>query len=158
MKRFEEISEDDLKIRQESLKNNNTTKNEKKAEAVFKEYLIQVGEEDNFYQFSEEKLDKHLAKFWFAARTKHGQKYKVGSLQTIRYGLNRALKRFGHKFDITKRQCTAFTSSINAYEDATKMLKQEGKGFTKNHKAIETAGKNIVTIVTHHGFQYTKLN
>ncbi|CAB4044441.1 threonine dehydratase biosynthetic, chloroplastic, partial [Paramuricea clavata] len=87
----------------------------------------------------EEKLDKHLAKFWFAAKTKDGHKYKVGSLQTIRYSLNRALKSFGHKFDITKRECTAFTSSIKAYEDASKELKQEGKGFTKNHEAINTA-------------------
>jgi hypothetical protein len=142
MARFQQISDEDLKIRQDSLKNNNTTKNEKKAEGIFKEYFIQIGEEDNFYEFSEEKLDKHLAKFWFAARTKDGHKYKVGSLQTIRYSLNRALKSFGHKFDITKRECTAFTSSIKAYEDATKELKQEGKGFTKNHEAINTAGKN----------------
>ncbi len=141
MERFETNPDEDLKIRQESLQNNNTTKNEIKAEGIFKEYLIQIGEEDNFYEFSEEKLDKHLAKFWFAARTKDGHKYKVGSLQTIHYGLNRALKRFGHKFDITKRECTAFTSSIKAYEDATTELKQEGKGFTKNHEAINTAGK-----------------
>ena len=130
MARFQRISDEDLKIKQESLKNNNTTKNEKKAEGIFKEYFIQIGEEDNFYEFSEEKLDKHLAKFWFAERTKDGLKYKVGSLQTIRYSLNRALKSFGHKFDITTRECTAFTSSIKAYEDATKELKQEGKSFT----------------------------
>jgi hypothetical protein len=85
MARFQQISDEDLKIRQECLKNNSTPKNGKKAEGIFKEYLIQIGEEDNFYDFSDEKLDKHLAKFWFAARTKDGHKYKVGSLQTIRY-------------------------------------------------------------------------
>jgi hypothetical protein len=132
-----------LKIRQESLKNNNMQlKMKKKAEGIFKEYFIEIGEEDNFYEFNEEKLDKHLAKFWFAARTKDGHKYKVGSLQTIRYCPNRALKSLGYKFDITKRECTAFTSSIEPYEDATNELKQEGKGFTKNHEAINTAGKN----------------
>ena len=63
MERFEKNFDEDLKIRQESLQNNNTTKNERKAEGIFKEYLFQIGEEDNFYEFSKEKLDKHLAKF-----------------------------------------------------------------------------------------------
>ncbi len=58
MERFEKNSDEDLKIRQESLQNNNTTKNERKAEDIFKEYLIQIGEEDNF---NKEKLDKPLA-------------------------------------------------------------------------------------------------
>ncbi|CAB4026991.1 threonine dehydratase biosynthetic, chloroplastic [Paramuricea clavata] len=66
----------------------------------------------------------------------HGQKYKIGSLETTRYSLNRVLKRYGHKFDITKRECTAFTASIKAYDDATTEMKQEGKGFTKNHAAV----------------------
>lgn len=142
MKRFENISDEQLKQKQESLQNRNTIESEKKAERLFKEYLKEMGEEElNFYEFSESKLDKHLAKFWFAARTKNGQKYKMGSLETIRYSLNRALKRYGHKFDITKRECTAFTSSIKAYEDATTELKQEGKGFTKNYPAINPEGK-----------------
>jgi hypothetical protein len=33
MARFQQISDEDLKIRQDSLKNNNTTKNEKKQKA-----------------------------------------------------------------------------------------------------------------------------
>ncbi len=45
MERFEKNSDKDLKIRQESLQNNNTTKNERKAEDIFREYLIQTGEE-----------------------------------------------------------------------------------------------------------------
>lgn len=143
-KRFEAISDEQLKQRQHNLQNKNTIDNERKAERLFKEYLKEIGEEDlNFCEFSEEKLDKHLAKFWFAARTQNGQKYKIGSLETIRYSLNRVLKRYGHKFDITKRECTAFAASIKAYEDASTELKQEGKGFTKNYAAVSPEGKNI---------------
>lgn len=119
-RRFEVNSVEELNERLKNLQNKNSIENEKKAESQFKEYLKETGEDDiNFFEFSEEKLDKHLAKFWFAARTKDRQKYKSGSLETIRYSLNRALKRYGHKFDITKRECTAFTCSIKAYEDAT---------------------------------------
>jgi hypothetical protein len=135
-KRFEAISNEQLKQRQHNLENKNTTDNEKKAERLFKQYLAEIGEDLNFCEFNEEKLDKHLAKFWFPARTKNGQKYKIGSLETIRYSLNRVLKRYGHKFDITKRECTAFTASIKAYEDAMTELKQEGKGFTKSRAAV----------------------
>lgn len=80
MSRFEEISDEELKQRQASLQNKNTAKNDNKAEWIFKEYLTQIGEEGNFYEFSEEKLDRHVAKFWLAARTKDGEKYKAGSL------------------------------------------------------------------------------
>ncbi|CAB3989796.1 Hypothetical predicted protein [Paramuricea clavata] len=121
-----------------NLENKNTADNEKKESRTFIQTIScrEIGEDLNFCEFSEEKLEKHLAKFWFAARTKNGQIYNIGSLETIRYSLNRVLKRYGHKFDITKRECTAFTASIKAYEDTTTELKQEGKGFTKSHAAV----------------------
>ena len=101
-KRFKILTDEEMKEKQLSVQNINSIKNEKKAEKAFKEYLQQAGEVDiNFYCYAEEKLDYHLSKFWFAARKKNEELYRVSSLENMRHSLNRALKRFGHNFDIT---------------------------------------------------------
>ena len=92
-KRFKLHTDDELKQKQLDLQNKNSLKNEKKAERAFMEYLHEVGETDNnFYCFTEEQLDYHLSKFWFAARTEKGDYYRVSSLENMRHSLNRALK------------------------------------------------------------------
>ena len=98
-------------------------KNENKAFNAFKSYLVETGVQDtNFFNFTESELDGHFKTFWFNARTKDGDHYSASSLDTIRYGLNRALKKFGHSYDITKRECSSFTESIIAFKSAQKKL------------------------------------
>ena len=101
-KRFAHFSDNELREKSRKVQDVNTLKNEKKAERVFKHYLSEVGACEDFYNFTEQELDSHLCKFWFAARTQKNEEYKVGSLETLRYGLNRALKCFVHEFDITR--------------------------------------------------------
>lgn len=67
----------------------------------------------------------------------------------MRNSLSRALKQFGHKFDICKS--TEFTKSIGGYKGACRELKAEGYGVVKSHKALTPDGKcdqniNIMTI------------
>ena len=68
---------------------------------------------------------------------------KASSLDTIRQGLNRALKRYGHEFDMSKPACTSFTKSIKAFNDTTAELKQKGYGFVQNTKEIPYSGTNF---------------
>ena len=128
--------------KQKDLQNKNSLKNEKKAERAFKLYLSEAGEEDtDFHSYSEEKLDYHLSKFWFAAHTQNGDYYHVSSLDNLRHSLNRSLKRFGHNYDITKSECISFTKSIKAFKDATAELKKQGKSYVENTKGIPPQGQ-----------------
>ena len=92
----------------------------------------------------------YLQTFWFNARTKKGSHYTSSSLETIRFGLNRCLKKFGHNYDITKKECISFTKSIQAYEDAQKELKEIGKGVIESAKEITNKGNfSIIKIHNH---------
>ena len=141
-KRFKLISDAELHQKQYDLQNKNSLRNEKKAEKAFKEYLAAVGEADtNFYAYTEEELDTHFAKFWFAARTQKGDFYRVSSLENMQHSLNRAMKRFGHSIDVTRPECISFTKSIKAFKDACTELKRMGKGYVENYQAITQPGQ-----------------
>lgn len=136
--RFAYHSKEEVKEKRNDLLNKNTIANEEKAVRAFVAFLEETGVEDtDFFNYTDEELDSQLSSFWFSARKeKDGEMYKISSLENMRYSLNRAIKRKGRKLDITKRECTAFTGSIGAFEDAKKELKQAGKGYTKNTKAL----------------------
>ena len=145
----EEVHEEQLK-----LENINTVKNENKAVNAFKNYLAEIGLEDmNFFTFTEAKLDRHLTTFWFNARTKNGENYSASSLDTIRYGLNRALKKYGHSYDITKKECSSFTESIGSFESAQRKLTKFGKGHVKNYKEIKPTRKFLVKHLWHANYK-----
>ena len=93
-KQFKLISYEEMLAKQHELQNKNSIKNEKKAEKACKEYL-HAADEDNvdLFTYTEAELDRHLAKFWFAASTQKGEHYRVSSLDNIRHSINRALKR-----------------------------------------------------------------
>lgn len=136
--RFQHHTKEQVKKKQKDLENKNTTANETKAVRAFCAFLEETGAEStDFFKYSDEQLDEQLASFYFSARKeKDGDMYKISSLENMRYSLNRALKKSGRCIDITKRECTAFTKSISAFEDAKKELKEAGKGWTKNTKFI----------------------
>ena len=109
----------DINKKEESIQNKNTITNENKSERIFKDYLTSLGLENmDFYTFTEEELDHYLRSFWFNIRTQKGEHYTSSLLEIICYGLNRALKRYGHNFDSTKRESIYFTRSITAHENA----------------------------------------
>ena len=135
--RFGNLNLQQIKQRESELENKNTVSNEEKAVACFKSYLSQIGVADNdFFKYSETELNDHLSTFFFNARTKSGDYYTVGSLTTMRYGLNRALRKSGKKYDITKREYKQFLGCIDAFEAALKDLKQRGKGHVRNTPEI----------------------
>ena len=88
----------------------------------------------NFFEYSDEDLDRWLAKFYSGARTEKGEKYSSSTMHTIRYGLNRALQKAGKTYDITKKEYKNFLHSINSFENVLKDLKKSGKGTSKTHQ------------------------
>ena len=105
---------------------------------AFKEYLQEVDPgQTNFLSFPVEDLDKHLSKFWFAAKTKNVGHYMLGSLEIICHGLKRLIKE-SHKLDITKSE--EFLASQKAWKDAAAELKKLGKGYTENTPGIAEEG------------------
>ena len=145
-KRFAHFSEKELEEKALSVQKKNTLRNEEKAVRAFKEYLSEVEAPTDFFVFNEPELDSYLSKFWFCLRKKkktnhdNSDHYRVSSMYTMRHSLNRALKRYGHEFDITKKSCTSFTKSIKAFEDAIAELKKMGKGYVINYPEIPDSG------------------
>ena len=91
--RFGTLNLEEIEVKQDELKNINSLKNDKKAVETFKCYLKSINVDNaDFFTFTEEELDGHLATFWWNARTQKGEKYKASSLEILRHGLKRALK------------------------------------------------------------------
>ena len=96
---------------------------------------------DEYWLYDEPTLDKHLCKFWFTTRQEKdpSKKYKVQSLKSLHYGLNRCLKKWGHLYDITKSD--SFIKSQEAFKNAVAELKMEGLGVIIPYKEIKPNGK-----------------
>ena len=120
--RFGNLNIEEVRDKEDEFRNPNSAKNEKKAIEAFKCYLRQIEAKtgDDFFTFTEQELDEYLATFYWNARTKKGDKYKASSLETLRYALYRALKNYGHAFDITDKKSASFQTSIKAFETVMK--------------------------------------
>ena len=96
----------------------------------------------DFWNFDAFDLNCHLSKFWFAVRqteldleTQQPKKYKVQSLKTLRYSLNRVCKEKGLKHNIIFGP--DFTDSQIAFDEACKQLKAQGCGFVTPTEEIQ---------------------
>lgn len=70
------------------LNSSKTLQENKGAAKVFKEYLKVKGENENFQDFDNVKLDEMLGHFYMDLRREDGSHYKVNSLETIRHDIN----------------------------------------------------------------------
>ena len=141
-KQFGNLNYQQIKEKEDAMKNTNSLKNERKSVDTFKSYLKSINVEDtNFFVFTESELDKHLATFWWNARTNKGEKYKASSLDTLCHGLKRALKEYGQEFDITDKKSLSFQGNCKAFKSAMKDLKQSGKGHVSHPPEIMPTGK-----------------
>ena len=66
--------------------------------------------------------------------------YKANSLRNFRYSLNRILRTKGHLYDITSKKTTSFQKSQQAFIDAIKELKENGKADVDSYPEIEEQG------------------
>ena len=146
-KRFKVISDEELKQKRKEQENQNTINSEKRADKAFKSFLTECGCESNEYYFFEEReLCTWLSKFWFGARTvpdkneQEGEMYSVNTMRNFKYALNRILKKYGHAYDITKSP--EFKPAMDAFDDAMKELKENGKGHVNSAEEISEDGKH----------------
>ena len=137
--RFDEIDDEELAMTRMGLVPKNTKKSERKYERCLIDYFKQKGKLTNFWTFTEPELDKILGKLWFEAKTKKGEKYTVSSLRHLRCGLNSALKRRGHAYNIITSE--SFSDSQSKFDDAVLYLKSLGKRYVKHYKEIKPSGK-----------------
>lgn len=120
------MNNDQHKEKRAKLVNPNTIKADKKADKVFTAWLVQRGIHTDYWDLTHYELDDLLAKFYFEARTEEGDFYKKTSLGSLRYGINRNLRKKGVDLDIVHG--AEFAKSTAAYSDACKELKAVGKG------------------------------
>ena len=71
--RFGTLNVEQCITKGKEVQNRNTLNNEKKAIAIFKEYLASLGlENTDFFTFTEDELDHYLMTFWWNAHKKDG--------------------------------------------------------------------------------------
>ena len=86
----------------------------------------------DYWLLGEQDLDKLLCKFWFEVRTTDGDYYSIGSLESLRYGINRIFQERGHEFDIIRGP--AFKKIQIKFTEACTELKAKGKGICIPYK------------------------
>ena len=158
-RRFVIFDDNQLAKKTKDSRNVNTDKAEKRADKAFRNFLKECGLEDerlDYWKLSASELDNYLAKFWFGARKDcdfsddeddfeadpYLKKlyYSANTLRNFRYSINRILKQKGTPFDIIAKSNPDFNTSRQAFTDALKELKKEGKGDVKSKKEITAEG------------------
>ncbi|XP_067678843.1 uncharacterized protein [Haliotis asinina] len=140
-KRFASCSDEDIVRR--NLENTrivpvNTEKRNKNAAALLRQYLLEKQEDTRFESFDPYRLAEVLSHFYVNVRMQTGEHYKVKSLESVRYGLNRYLKSPPHlkKFDIIKD--TEFIDANESFKTMTREAKAEGKDEVEHKKEIHS--------------------
>lgn len=115
---------------------NRTLKANRGSARLFKDYLIEKGITGDFEDFDDCQLDENLGNFYLNVRRLDGSLYKATSLESIRHGLNRYLKRspFNKQFDLMKDP--QFRGSNQSFKVAVAELKRHGKGDIEHNVAI----------------------
>ena len=153
---FKNVTNEEISAKSNEFKNANSLANEKKAVKNFTMFLEYNKHETNFFGFTEPELDQWLGKFCLDTRTEKGDYYSSGSLHTLHYGINRALKEYGHEFNITDKKCKSFMSSNKAFDLTLKEIKNAGKGHHKATPEISSVCKP--TKILHKVIKQTVIN
>ena len=140
IKRFRELSDEQLSDIQEDLDPKNTVKSDAKCECILVAYLKQLQMSEIYWEYENSDLDKLLGKFWFAARNQKGDYYSVSSLKHIRYALKRILFK-KKKIDILSHP--DYADSRLKFNDACRELKIKGYGSVKHTPEIKPHGKHL---------------
>ena len=94
---------------------------------------------DEYWLLGEQEFDQILCKFWFEVRITDGEHYSLGSLESLRYGINRIFQEKGHEFDIVHD--LAFRKSQKKFSEVCTELKAVGKEVLIPCKSIKPAGQ-----------------
>jgi hypothetical protein len=131
--RFAIINDAEMKTILENVDAKNTKRVTTTAVKLFRDYLTFKGESADFENFTCEKLDELLGKFYVEARTKDGDMYKKSTMLSYRQGLQRFLEKH-RDIDISKGD--EFKKSTKAFKCISKELKKQGLAVINHYPAI----------------------
>ena len=133
-----EKTEDDLKRLLDMKESKNTKKATKSAVNIFRSYCIERQRPECFEKLSAEELVEILRFFYAEVTKKGGELYKKTSLNCIREGIARHLKK-ERNIDIIEDP--VFQSANDVFRAQLIELKQQGKGATEHKQPVE--GKDL---------------
>ena len=133
-RRFAEISEKQLQTIVENKDAVDTKRSTNQAVKIFREYLVEKAQSNDFESFSPSELDTFLGKFYAEARNRNGELYKKSSLTTMRFGLSRHII---NALDIDIMKDLRFKNSNTIFKAVSKDLKRQGLGSVDHYPPIE---------------------
>lgn len=126
----------------------NTDYIDKTNEKSLKSFISDKGYSKGLNELTKTELDDVLQEFFVSVRQKDGSKYQKQSLDSIRYSINRVLKKiYGpEQCDIIKDP--AFAKSRDTYKNYCKTLKAEGKNVVSHYDQVppETLAHIVQTL------------
>lgn len=145
IKRFATLTDDELDEARLKAQNKNTASSDMKWEKVFKVFLSENDMNEDFYAFDVQTLDKWHGKLLFGAHQNNEDhsRYRVKSLKSLRYALNRCLKKSGKTYNIIPSP--EFVSSQTIFKDTIAELKSLEFGYVVNHTEITGPGTRFHT-------------
>ena len=107
-------------------------------------WLSSRGEDENFEEFDNKKLNEMLEIFYAEAKRQDGTSYSKSSLIGIRAGINRHLRNPPFKRNIVPMNSPEFATSNRMLFAVIKNMKQKGLNFTKHYPKISNADLQLV--------------
>lgn len=134
--RFASLSEEQLNCLVDEKDSVSTKNSTKYAVNVFRQYLKEKNESEEFESCNREELDTLLRSFYAELRNSKGNLYKKTSLQSIRTGISRHLGKI-NGFDLMKD--SSFKKSNEMFLTVCKLTTKEGLGDVVHKSGIESA-------------------
>ena len=145
--RFASATQFEIDEKRKNIHAKNTQKANLKSVRALREYLVAKKMDICFEEYSKAELNNLLSHYYINTRKVDGEKYKVSSMENMRFSLNRYLKDFtNHNIDIIEDP--SFRDCNVSFRAAIKELKREGKGDTTHYPSLsETHLKTIYNSV-----------
>ena len=124
----------------------NTEQNNKKAASLLRANLTETKQSSNFEALSAKQLNDVLKHLYLSARKADGEMYKVNTLVSTRYSLNRYLKSppVQKTFDIIKDN--EFNEANMCFKTAITELRANGKGTTEHQPILSEEDRKKYTL------------
>ena len=149
-RRFVKTTEEDRDAILKNVVPGNTARNTKYAVKLFKSWLADNYQDDDFEQLTDENLNQLLTIFYAEVRSEKGERLSPSTMNTIRCGIIRHLEAPPFKRNISLHNNPLYASSNKMFFSVIKKIKEEGGDMTKHYPSIED--KDLQRILSHDAF------
>ena len=115
----------------------NTIRNTKYAVKMFKAWLRDNYNNDDFELLSDQNLNELLTIFYAEIRSEKGERLSPSTMNTIRSGISRHLESPPYKRNVSLFNNPLYASSNKMFFSVIKQIKEEGGDKTRHYPAIE---------------------